>query len=93
MAEMQKKCNDVILKGKLAILERCDNNCGAHIANSSLKYIKFLFLPANKTSSLQSCDQGIIRVLKVYYCREMCTRILENMEETQQKGANDLANI
>ena len=67
------------------------DNCAAHIANINLRNIKVVFLPANTTSLIQPCDQGIIRALKAYYRREMRTRILENMEDTQDMSANDLA--
>lgn len=84
---------DAKLNRKIVLLV---DNCTAHSVNSSLKNIKVVFLPANTTSILQPCDQGIIRTLKAYYRREMRSRILENMEDTNKQqmlkvSANDLA--
>ena len=67
------------------------DNCTAHSVNVALKHIKVVFLPANTTSLIQPCDQGIIRSFKAYYRREMRTRILENMEDSQNLTANELA--
>jgi hypothetical protein len=67
------------------------DNCTAHSVNVSLKLIKVVYLPANTTSILQPCDQGIIRALKAHYRREMRARILEHMEDTEKLSANDLA--
>lgn len=67
------------------------DNCTAHNVNCELKNINLVFLPANTTSLIQPCDQGIIRTLKGYYRHEMRTRILENMENTKELSANDLA--
>ena len=44
------------------------DNCPSHPKiNSQLKTIQLVFLPPNTTSILQTCDQGIIRNLKVHY--------------------------
>jgi hypothetical protein len=67
------------------------DNCTAHVVNVSLKHIRVIFLPANTTSLIQPCDQGIIRALKAYYRREMRARILESLEDTHKMTANDLA--
>ena len=67
------------------------DNCTAHIVKVNLKQIKVIFLPANTTASIQPCDQGIIRTLKAYYRREMRSRVLENMEDSQKLNANELA--
>lgn len=64
------------------------------MVNVSLKHIRIIFLPANTTSLIQPCDQGIIKTLKSYYCKQIRTRIIENIENTndQQKlSANELA--
>jgi len=42
------------------------DNCTAHNVSLNLKNIKLVFLPANITSFIQPCDQGIIRTLKAY---------------------------
>jgi len=41
------------------------DNCTAHTNNSLLKNIKVIFLPANTTSLIQPCGQGIIRAYKL----------------------------
>ncbi|GBM00948.1 hypothetical protein AVEN_151400-1 [Araneus ventricosus] len=56
------------------------DSCKAHVLNMPLKYINVVFLPANTTSLIQPCDQGIIRALKAYYRHEMRARILERFE-------------
>lgn len=44
------------------------DNCPAHINDCiNLRHIKVIFLPANTTSIIQPCDQGIIRTFKGYY--------------------------
>jgi len=60
------------------------------VVNVSLKHIRIIFLPAN-TTSLILCDQGIIKTLKSYYRKQMRTRIIDNIENTndqQQLSAN-----
>jgi hypothetical protein len=48
---------DFELKQKLVLL--------VHTNSSLLKNIKVIFLPANTTSLIQPCDQGIIELLKL----------------------------
>lgn len=67
------------------------DNCTAHVLNVTLKHINVVFLPANTTSLLQPCDQGIIRALKAYYRHEMRARLLDEIDNTQNLTANDLA--
>ncbi|XP_025198312.1 tigger transposable element-derived protein 6-like [Melanaphis sacchari] len=70
------------------------DNCPAHVVSVSLKHIRIIFLPANTTSLIQPCDQGIIKTLKSYYRKQMRTRIIDNIENTndQEKlSANELA--
>uniref|UniRef100_A0A2H8TWR2 Tigger transposable element-derived protein 1 n=1 Tax=Melanaphis sacchari TaxID=742174 RepID=A0A2H8TWR2_9HEMI len=44
------------------------DNCPAHIIDCiKLIHIKVIFLPANTTSIIQPCNQGIIRTFKAYY--------------------------
>lgn len=43
------------------------NNCTAHTDLPAVKNIKVVFLPANTTSIMQPCDQGIIRTFKAHY--------------------------
>ena len=48
------------------------------------------FLPANTTSIIQPCDQGIIRNLKCYYRREVIKKIIADIDDTSLT-ANELA--
>lgn len=56
-----------------------------------------VFLPANTTSLIQPCDQGIIRTLKDYYRSKIRKRIITLLDETLEcestsaLKANDLA--
>ena len=65
------------------------DNCTAHNVNFTLKNIRLVYLPANTTSLIQPCDQGIIRTMKHYYRREMRTRIADEIEEILEKGTNN----
>jgi hypothetical protein len=62
-----------------------------------LKNIKLVFLPANTTSLIQPCDQGIIRTLKAYYRLKMRKRVITLIDEmfecesTSTLKANDLS--
>jgi hypothetical protein len=55
----------------------------AHTNNSLLKNIKVIFLPANTTSLIQLCDQGIIRA---HYHREMLVRIIAKLDDIQDRS-------
>lgn len=57
------------------------DNCTAHKVNSTLLNIKLIFLPANTTSVIQPCDQGIINSLKAHYRRAIKQRIIGHMDE------------
>jgi len=81
---------DKQLNNKIVLLI---DNCPAHVVNVSLKHIRIIFLAANTASLIQPCDQGIIKTLKSYYRKQMRTRIIDNIENTndQQKlSANEL---
>ncbi len=47
------------------------NNYPAHLNNVQLQNLRVEFLPPNATSKLQPLDQGIIKVLKQYYCKRL----------------------
>jgi hypothetical protein len=79
---------DKQLSNKIVLLI---DNCPAHVVNVSLKHIKIIFLPANTISIIQPCDQGIIKTLKLYYRKQMWTRIIENTNDQQQLSTNELA--
>jgi len=73
------------------------DNCTAHNVSLNLKNIKLVFLPANITSLIQSCDQGIIHTLKAYYRIKMRKRVITliyemfESESTSTLKANDLS--
>ncbi|XP_014490505.1 tigger transposable element-derived protein 6-like, partial [Vigna radiata var. radiata] len=57
------------------------DNCTAHnVGALPLKHIKVQFLPANTTSLIQPCDQGIIKAFKSYYRHEMRERIIDELD-------------
>jgi hypothetical protein len=74
---------DLELKRKIVLLV---DNCTAHTNNLLLKNIKVIFLPANTTSLIQPCYQGIIRALKVHYGREMRARITAELYDIQDRS-------
>jgi hypothetical protein len=51
-----------------------------------MKYIKVIFLPANSTSLIQPCYEGIIRAFKAHYRREMCARITAEVDDIQDRS-------
>ena len=51
---------------KRKVLPFLDNaTCHPETLQRNLKNIKLVFLPKNTTSQLQSCDSGIIRILRL----------------------------
>lgn len=66
------------------------DNCTAHSPLPILKNIKVVFLPANTTSIMQPCDQGIIRTFKAYYRSRMRGRILQEIDASDF-DANEIA--
>ena len=42
--------------------------------------IKNLFLPTNMTAKLQTLDQGIIRVVKLSYCKAISEKVLAHID-------------
>jgi len=74
---------DLELKRKIVLLV---DNCTAHTNNLLLKDIKVIFLPANTTSLIQPCDQGIIKAFKAHYCREMRARIITELDDIQDQS-------
>lgn len=79
---------DLELKRKIVLLV---DNCLAHRNNLSLKNIKLILLPS-ETTLIQPCDQGITRTLKAYYRREICRRILPEIDDSQsQSDVNAIA--
>jgi hypothetical protein len=71
---------DLELKRNIVLLI---DNYTAHTNNSLLKNIRVIFLPANTTSLIQPCDQGIIKALKANYRREMRAQIIAELDDIQ----------
>ncbi|GBN00574.1 hypothetical protein AVEN_171355-1 [Araneus ventricosus] len=65
------------------------DNCAAHATDLNLKNINIVFLPANTTSLIQPCDQGIIPTLKSRYRTEMRRNII-NVMGTGLEGTGTL---
>ena len=57
------------------------DNCTAHPNVQSLDSIQFVFLPANTTSEIQPCDQGIIRALKTYYRKHTVQCLIQFIDQ------------
>jgi hypothetical protein len=51
-----------------------------------LKNIKVIFLPANTTSLIQPCDQGITTAFIAHYRREMRARIIAEPDDIQDQS-------
>ena len=69
---------DLELKRKTVLLV---DNCTAHTNSSLLKNIKVISLPANTTSLIQPCDQGIIRTFKGHCGREIRSGIIAELDD------------
>jgi hypothetical protein len=67
------------------------DNCPAHIVNASLKHIKVVFLPANTTSLMQPCDQGIIRTFKAYYRAKRREKVITVMDDYSARNVDMLS--
>lgn len=81
---------DKELKQKIVLLI---SNCIVRTTNLPLKNIRLIFLPSNRASLNQTCNQGIAFALKTCYRRELCTRILSELDVTQNASfdANEIA--
>ncbi|XP_053381940.1 tigger transposable element-derived protein 4-like [Mercenaria mercenaria] len=56
------------------------DNCPAHPKINGLKSDKLVFLPPNSTSVTQPMDQGVIRILKVHYRKQVITRKIRALD-------------
>lgn len=56
------------------------DNCPAHVHNIKLIATRLIFFPANTTSVLQPCDQGIIYAFKQQYRKRIVRHLLHCME-------------
>ena len=55
--------------------------CSAHkVQGMHLAAVKVLFLSANATAKLQTCDVGVIRNVKVHYRTEMVRNLLAHID-------------
>ena len=69
------------------------DNCSAHVPVPRLKNVTVRFLPANTTSMLQPCDQGITQSMKAIFQTNLCRRILElieTMEDDDKISAHEV---
>jgi hypothetical protein len=71
------------LKRKIVLLV---DNYTVHTNNSLLKTIKVIFLPAKTTSLIQQCYQGIMRAFKAHYRREICARIIAELDDIRDRS-------
>jgi hypothetical protein len=74
---------DLELKRKIILLV---DNCRAHTNNSLINNIKVIFLPANTTSVIEPCDQGIMTAFKSHYRRKMRARIIAELHDMQDRS-------
>ena len=66
------------------------DNVPSHMVDAQYSNIKIVFLPANTTAKLQPLDQGIIRVVKLSYCKAITEKVLAG---TDADKPDDLQNI
>ena len=52
------------------------DNAPSHMVDAEYSNIKIVFLSANTTVELQPLDQGIIRVVKLSYCKAITKNVL-----------------
>ena len=65
------------------------DNCPAHPNVKALTNIKLEFLPPNTTSIVQPTDQGIIKNRKGFYRKQLCDRLLEELDLDGEDNSND----
>lgn len=56
------------------------DNC---LSRANLRAIKLMFLPPNTTAISQPMDQGIIKILKGYYCEFVVRKLISFLENEQ----------
>ena len=62
-------------------LAQVTDNCLSHSHIENLKLIKLFFLPPYNTSTTQSMNQGVIRLLKANYGKNMVQKIIRSLEK------------
>ena len=62
-------------------LAQVTHNCLAHPHIENLKSIKLFFLPPYNTSTTQSMNQGVIRLLKANYRKNIVQKIIRSLEK------------
>ncbi|XP_061175614.1 tigger transposable element-derived protein 6-like [Saccostrea echinata] len=69
------------------------DNCSAHPKDAAdrLTNIRLQFLPANTTSIIQPCDQGIIRNLKALYRSQLIKKMVSEIDSGSISTTTDLA--
>jgi hypothetical protein len=65
------------------------DNCPAHKTLIEYSHVKVVFLPANTTSIMQPCDQGIIRAFKARYQALRSRRLDEIYKDIRQTNPFD----
>ena len=65
------------------------DNCPAHKTLIEYSHVKVVFLPANTTSIMQPCDQGIIRAFKARYQALRSRRLGEIYKDIRQTNPFD----
>ena len=56
------------------------DNAPSHMVDAQYSNIKIVFLPTNTTAELQPLDQGIIRVVKLSYCKAITEKVLARID-------------
>ena len=66
------------------------DNAPSHMVDAQYSNIKIVFLPANMTAELQPLDQGIIRVLKLSYCKAITENVLPHIDADKPDNLQDI---
>ena len=66
------------------------DNAPSHMVDAQYSNIKIVFLPTHTTAKLQPLDQGIIKVVKLSYCKAITEKVLAHIDADKP---DDLQNI
>ncbi len=61
------------------------DNAPVHPIEVEYSNIELLYLPPNTTSLIQPCDQGIIKTFKTHYKRMLSSKIIFELDNTENK--------